>query len=547
MPWDANSFKSRHNHGLTGPEAIHAAHIANAILRSGEPDGIAIATANKMASRASGGILGGGLGAVSTPTLQNFTQSPAGTGNTNALALANTQLAQRPVPSSIAGPPLTTGPTAFDAGGGVDPNQGGVGGIAPSATATNPILKSLAGRYASLPTEKLTELSSALKGSPQGQVINTLLSQRRIQPNAQGQPSAGPQTMTQSLQPNPALNTGAPVAVAAGGAIKKRAAGAGIAVRVPSGEVLFLKRAKGGDHPGTWCFPGGGIEAKETPEQAARREFREETGHEISGKLPALHRAPNGYVTFGAEIPKTFTPRINDEHTEFKWAHPDDAPQPLHPGVRAALALARRTGGYLPKRDMGGGMSLGTLDPSWTRQDWRQAGDVSTGFLGGASLGRADSIRTKAPAGSYILPSDVISGLGEGNSLAGSRVFDEILHSMPYGIQGSQQKGGRGSPRAPSLSLSASKGGEVKDGAGAEPVDVLLSDGERVVLPHHVKMFGAIAAQDLAKKHGGSPDRWDKLKLGHRVLDSFVLNERAKHIKKLKSLPGPVRPRDKAA
>lgn len=540
MPW--TPAQSRHNHGITGPEAIHAAHIANAMLKSGADEGLAIATANKRAERApGGGILGGGIDSVSTPNLQNFTQSPPGMGNTNALALANTHLAQRPVPSSFSASPPAP---ALDAGGMVDPNQG-VGGVSPSTTAGNPMVKGLVQRYATLPTEKLTELSAALKGSPQGQIINSLLSQRRSQPNAQ---SAAPTPLASSLQPNPTVSTGTPIAVASGGAIKKRAAGAGIAVRVPSGEVLFLKRGKGGDYPGTWCFPGGGIEEKETPEQAARREFREETGHEISGKLPALHHAPNGYTTFGAEIPATFKPRINGEHTGYVWAHPNNPPRPLHPGVKASLdKAARRSGGRLARRDLGGGMSLGTLDPSWTRQDWRQAGDVSTGFLGGSSLGRADSIKTRAPAGSYILPADVVSGLGEGNSLAGSRVFDEILRSMPYGTQGSQQKGGRGAPRAPSLSLSVSKGGEVKDGPDAEPVDVLLSDGERVVLPHHVRMWGDIAAQHIAKKRGGSPDRWDKLKLGHRALDAFVLNERAKHIKKLKSLPGPVQPKDKAA
>ena len=686
MPWTPAQFASRHNHGITGPEAIHAAHIANAMLKSGADEGLAIATANKRAERApGGGILGGGIDSVSTPNLQNFTQSPPGMGNTNALALANTHLAQRPVPSSFSASPPAP---ALDAGGMVDPNQG-VGGVSPSTTAGNPMVKGLVQRYATLPTEKLTELSAALKGSPQGQIINSLLSQRRSQPNAQ---SAAPTPLASSLQPNPTVSTGTPIAVASGGAIKKRAAGAGIAVRVPSGEVLFLKRGKGGDYPGTWCFPGGGIEEKETPEQAARREFREETGHEISGKLPALHHAPNGYTTFGAEIPATFKPRINGEHTGYVWAHPNNPPRPLHPGVKASLDKAaranggamprradggssptngeppdftsryntrlspheesqyqawaqkigrsndtfdydmrgawkggvsqaenghfpdtykkpnhptfsnesqyngvdgfqggqwsdqgykpsstnlqmygpsglrdyfekvepdtplvipqsdeRRSGGRLARRDLGGGMSLGTLDPSWTRQDWRQAGDVSTGFLGGSSLGRADSIKTRAPAGSYILPADVVSGLGEGNSLAGSRVFDEILRSMPYGTQGSQQKGGRGAPRAPSLSLSVSKGGEVKDGPDAEPVDVLLSDGERVVLPHHVRMWGDIAAQHIAKKRGGSPDRWDKLKLGHRALDAFVLNERAKHIKKLKSLPGPVQPKDKAA
>jgi len=48
MPWDAKSFKTRHNHQLSDEEAGHAARIANRILESSGDEGMAIATANKM-------------------------------------------------------------------------------------------------------------------------------------------------------------------------------------------------------------------------------------------------------------------------------------------------------------------------------------------------------------------------------------------------------------------------------------------------------------------------------------------------------------------
>lgn len=49
MPWSPESYRSRHNKSLTGPQAKKASAQANAMLRSGVPEDIAIATANKHA------------------------------------------------------------------------------------------------------------------------------------------------------------------------------------------------------------------------------------------------------------------------------------------------------------------------------------------------------------------------------------------------------------------------------------------------------------------------------------------------------------------
>jgi uncharacterized protein YdaT len=47
MPWTAASFKSKHNGKLKGAAASKAAEMATAMVRSGVPEGVAIATANK--------------------------------------------------------------------------------------------------------------------------------------------------------------------------------------------------------------------------------------------------------------------------------------------------------------------------------------------------------------------------------------------------------------------------------------------------------------------------------------------------------------------
>jgi uncharacterized protein YdaT len=51
MPWSPGQFASRHNKGLSKAGAKKASSMANAMLRSGTPEDVAIATANKYANR----------------------------------------------------------------------------------------------------------------------------------------------------------------------------------------------------------------------------------------------------------------------------------------------------------------------------------------------------------------------------------------------------------------------------------------------------------------------------------------------------------------
>lgn len=133
---------------------------------------------------------------------------------------------------------------------------------------------------------------------------------------------------------------------------------AGILHMLADGRVLFVRRSDGGDHGGEWCFPGGVIEAGESPEEAARREYEEEIGRKPPARLQAWTRriqepapvanVPEGmppvalgetvdFTTFFAQVGEAFTPKLNDEHSGYAWAPPDSHPQPLHPGCRIAL------------------------------------------------------------------------------------------------------------------------------------------------------------------------------------------------------------------
>lgn len=51
MPWSGKEFKNRHNRSLSPAQAKKAARQANAMLRDGVSEGVAIATANKQAKK----------------------------------------------------------------------------------------------------------------------------------------------------------------------------------------------------------------------------------------------------------------------------------------------------------------------------------------------------------------------------------------------------------------------------------------------------------------------------------------------------------------
>lgn len=129
---------------------------------------------------------------------------------------------------------------------------------------------------------------------------------------------------------------------------------------------------------------------------------------------------------------------------------------------------------------------------------------ASGGFLHSAIPGRTDRLAINVAHGSHIIPADVVSSLGQGNSLAGARHLDMTLRALPQVFK----RGGHVAPSPPP---------RVK---GHEPI--LAAGGEYIVPPEEVVRVGE-----------GDRDK------GHKRLDKMIVSIRRKEAKRMLKLPPP--------
>lgn len=124
-----------------------------------------------------------------------------------------------------------------------------------------------------------------------------------------------------------------------------------------------------------------------------------------------------------------------------------------------------------------------------------EATKLHVGPIKAPVAGRTDHLPMHVPSGSYVIPADIVSAIGEGNTEHGFEIIDYMVKQR-------------------------AAGGEV--GENAPPVAIVAAGGEYVIPPSAVIGFGS-----------------GDLDTGHKALDEWVVSERANTINTLKKLSPP--------
>jgi hypothetical protein len=184
--------------------------------------------------------------------------------------------------------------------------------------------------------------------------------------------------------------------------------------------------------------------------------------------------------------------------------------------VEAALNTARRYAA--------GGMTGMSEENMITRAAMRNL--MHEGLLRSSIPGRTDKLPMSVRAGSYVVPADIVSGMGQGNTMAGAQILKNMFSTGPMGMAPMQGRGRPNIPRIPSMSMPrqprSPQSPFARGGEAHEHVPIVAAGGEYIIAPEAVKAIG----------HGD-------MKTGHKVLDRLMLKFRKENIKDQKKLKPP--------
>jgi hypothetical protein len=163
---------------------------------------------------------------------------------------------------------------------------------------------------------------------------------------------------------------------------------------------------------------------------------------------------------------------------------------PLKPG-KSQSTISSNIGEMINSghpRDQAIAAALSTARQASAMGGQANAAKIYSGAIHSPVAGRTDHLPMHVASGSYVIPADIISAMGEGNTMAGFKVAKSIF--CPSGVT------------------------EKATGGPVSSVPIVAAGGEYVIHPEDVVSLGE-----------GSLDE------GHKVLDEFVKQMRAKTVK----------------
>jgi len=126
--------------------------------------------------------------------------------------------------------------------------------------------------------------------------------------------------------------------------IKERIVCSGALIYAKNTHRFLLLQKATGKHAGTWGLVGGTTMEGENPWQGLQREIVEEIGEmpKIKKTIPLETFVSNDAVfnfhTYLCVVENEFTPVLSTEHCGWAWAVIDNAPKPLHQGLKNSFS-----------------------------------------------------------------------------------------------------------------------------------------------------------------------------------------------------------------